>query len=63
MITDVDIIRAAKELLERYGENAASVAQDRVTALADADNQSEMNIALRVLSALEVLIKGKTPAA
>ena len=61
MIADIDINRAAKELLERYGDNATSVAQDRITALAAGKDQSELNIALRVLSALESLLAGKPP--
>ncbi len=59
MIADMDIDRAAKELLERYGDNAAGVAQERVAALSSAKDQSQMNIALRVLSALEFLLEGK----
>ena len=59
MIADMDIDRAAKELLERYGDNAAGVAQERVAALSSAKDQSQMNIALRVLSALEILLEGK----
>ena len=61
MIADVDIDRAAKELLERYGDNAAGVARERVAALSTAEDQSQMNIALRVLSALEILLEGKRP--
>ncbi len=61
MIADIDINRAAKELLERYGDNATSVAQDRITALSAGKDQSGMNIALRVLSALESLLEGKRP--
>ena len=59
MIADMDIDRAAKELLERYGDNAADVAQERVAALSSAKDQSQMNIALRVLSALEFLLEDK----
>ena len=61
MIADMDIDRAAKELLERYGDNAAGVARERVAALSTAEDQSQMNIALRVLSALEILLEGKRP--
>ncbi len=60
MIADVDINRAAKELLDRYGDNAISVAKDRITALSAGKDQSEMNIALRVLSALETMIEGQS---
>ncbi len=59
MIADIDIKRAAKELLERYGDHATTIAQDRVAALAAGKDQSEMNIALRVLSALESILAGK----
>ncbi len=59
MIADMDIDRAAKELLERYGDNAAGVAQERVAKLSSAKDQSQRNIALRVLSALELLLEGK----
>ncbi len=61
MIADMDIDRAAKELLDRYGDNAAGVAQERVAALSSAKDQSQLNIALRVLSALEFLLEGKRP--
>ena len=57
MIADADIRRAAKELVERYGDNAMSVAQERVSELAAEQDQSGMNVALRVLSALEVLFE------
>ena len=63
MIADIDINRAAKELLERYGDNATSVAQDRITVLSAGKDQSEVNIALRVLSALESLLESKPPSA
>ena len=61
MIADIDINRAAKELLERYGDSAASVAQERIAALEAGGKQPELNIALRVLSALESLLAGKPP--
>lgn len=59
MIADTDINSAAKELFERYGDNAIGVAQDRVAALSTAKDQSTANVALRVLSALEILLEGK----
>ena len=61
MIADIDIQRAAQELIERYGNSATSVAQDRITALSSGNDQSGMNVALRVLSALESLLEGKRP--
>lgn len=62
MIADIDIQHAAKELIERYGDSAKSVAEDRITALSQANDQSAMDIALRVLSALESLLEGKRSA-
>ena len=61
MIADIDIQRAAQELVERYGDSATSVAQERITTLSAASDQSGMNVALRVLSALESLLEGKRP--
>ena len=61
MIADIDIHRAAQELVERYGVNATSVAQERITALSAGTDQSMMNVALRVLSALESLLESKRP--
>ena len=59
MIADIDIQRAANELIERYGDSAMAVAQERVAALSAAADQAELNIALRVLSALEIRLEGK----
>ncbi len=56
MIADADIRRAAKELVERYGVNAKAAAHERVEALSTSQDQSEVNVALRVLSAVEVLL-------
>ena len=61
MIADIDIHHAAQELVERYGDSAMSVAQERITALSAGNAQSGMNVALRVLSALESLLEGKRP--
>ena len=58
MITDVDIQRAATELVERYGNNALVIAGEHVAALSAADDQAGMNAALRVVSALEELLAG-----
>ncbi len=55
MIADADIQRAAKELVERYGDTAMAAAQERVEAVSTLQDQSEINVALRVLSAVEVL--------
>jgi hypothetical protein len=57
MIADIEIHHAAQELVERYGANALSVAEERVAALSKENDQSGMNVALRVLSALETLLE------
>jgi hypothetical protein len=59
MIADIVIRRAATELIERYGDSATAVAQERVKALSSGQDQLEMNIAFRVLSALESLLESK----
>ncbi len=61
VITDADIQRAAKELVERYGDNAMAAAQERVEAVSTSKDRSEVNVALRVLSAVEVLLAGERP--
>ena len=61
MISDTDIQRAAEELVERHGNNALAVAREHVAALTAANDQAGMNGALRVVSALEVLLASKRP--
>ncbi len=61
MIADADIQRAAKELVERYGNNAMAAAHERAEALSTSRDQSEVNLALRVLSAVEVLFADERP--
>ncbi len=56
MIADADIQRAAKELVERYGDTAMAAAHERVEAVSTSKDRSEVNVALRVLSAVEVLL-------
>ena len=56
MIADADIQRAAKELVEQYGGSALAAAQERVEAVSTSQDRSEVNVALRVLSAVEVLL-------
>ncbi len=53
MFSDADIHRAAKELVERYGDNALAVRQEHLAAHSAAQDESGINIALRVLSAVE----------
>ncbi len=59
MIADADIQRAAKELVERYGDTAMAAAHERVEAVSTSKDRSEVNVALRVLSAVEVLLAGE----
>ncbi len=61
MIADTDIKRAAEELVERYGDNALSVAQERAKVHSTSQDQSALNIALRVLSAVETLLASEGP--
>ncbi len=59
VVADADIQRAARELVERYGDSALAVAQERVEAFSTSQDQSEFNVALRVLSAVETLLASK----
>ncbi len=59
VVADADIQRAAKELVERYGDSALAVAQERVEAFSTSQDQSGLNVALRVLSAVETLLVSK----
>ena len=61
MIADADIQRAAKELVERYGDNAMAAAHERAEALSTSRDRSVVNVALRVLSAVEVLLADERP--
>lgn len=59
MISESNIHRAANELIERYGANAMSGAPERVTGYSAKQDQLRLNVALRVLSAVELLLGGK----
>ncbi len=61
MIAETDIQRAAEELVERYGDNALTVAQEHTKAHTTSQDQSRLNIALRVLSAVETLLASEGP--
>ena len=61
MIADTDIQRAAEELVERYGDNALVIVRERVAGFSAAHDQSAVNIALRLLSAVEILLAGERP--
>ena len=59
VVADADIQRAARERVERYGDSAVTIAQERVDVLSASQDQSEVNVALRVLSAVEALLTGE----
>jgi len=59
VVADADVQRAARELVERYGDSVLAVAQERVEALSALQDQSGINVALRVLSAAEALLSNK----
>ena len=61
VVTDADIQRAATELVAQYGDSALGVSQERVEAIFNSRDQSEINVALRVLSAVEVLFADERP--
>ncbi|MFZ0692945.1 MAG: hypothetical protein WAN51_02140 [Alphaproteobacteria bacterium] len=54
---DGDIQRAAEELVGRHGANASAVAQERADELVNSDDQAAFNLALRVLTAVEQLMR------
>ena len=56
MIDDTKIENAAKELVERYGNEALAVVRERLDELRNSNNQPELDIALRVLSVVERLV-------
>jgi hypothetical protein len=56
-IDDTEILRAAQGLLDRHGDRALLIAQERVDAIAKQRNQPELDVALLILSAMERLQK------
>ena len=61
MIADADIQRAAKEFVERYGDDTLEIARERIRAFSAARDQSAADVALRVLSAVETLLARERP--
>ncbi len=61
MIADADIQRAAKELVERYGDDALEIARERIAAFSAAHDQLAVDVNLRVLSVVETLLASKRP--
>ena len=56
-IDEKEILRAARELLDRHGDSALLIARERVDATAKQRNQPELDVALLILSAVEHLQK------
>ncbi len=56
MIETEHIRQAAKELVDRYGTQALSVAQERAQLLSRSDDQKAANVAMRVLTEVERLV-------
>ena len=59
LIADADIERAAKELVERYGDDSLEIARERISIFTAAHDQSAADVNLRVLSAVETLLAGE----
>lgn len=55
-VDESEILKTAEGLVVRHGRNAVSVARDRVDALSKQRNQPELDIAFRVLTAVERLV-------
>ena len=56
MIEESNIQLAAAELVERHGDDATTVARERVETLSGSDDPGALNAALRVLTAVEGLV-------
>ncbi len=61
MIANADIQRAAKELVERYGDNTLEIVREHIATYTAEHDQSAVDIALRVLSAVETLLASERP--
>ncbi len=59
MIPDAEVLRGARELVERHGKHALTVARERVEEFKRAHDLVAVDTALRVLTACERLLDGK----
>ena len=60
MITEAEIGRSARELVEHYGREAIGIARDRVEELRNSGDYLAMDVALRILTQCERLLdKGR----
>ena len=57
VVADADVQLAAKELSVWFGNSAWAVEREHVDALSTLQDQSEFNVALRVVSAVEALVQ------
>ena len=55
-IADAEIHRTAEKLVERYGDNAVAVLQERIEALTAPEDNWSKNVLLRTLTAVEDLL-------
>ena len=55
-ITDADIHVTAEKLVNRYGEDAVAVLQERVAALSASEDSWSEDVLLRTLTAVEDLL-------
>jgi hypothetical protein len=56
MVSDADVIRAAREMVDRYGQRALIYANERVEAVVRSGDQPSLSVALRVLTEVERLV-------
>ncbi len=59
MLTDLEIYRAANQLLMRYGEDAGIEAAKRVDAMLEADEFEGQRVWKRILKAVDELQRDK----
>ncbi len=57
MATDVDILDAARELLDRHGERAVEVAKEHAERLLKSGDHHAHDITLRVLTEIERMLE------
>ena len=56
-IADAEIHRTAEKLVERYGDSAVAVLQERIEALTAPEDNWSKNVLLRTLTAVEDLLE------
>ena len=56
MVASEQIIRTAEELVERYGSAALEQSRSRIERLHVERAYKDMNVALRILSAVEIIL-------